>query len=59
MEYTDFCLSLLQITLSGFALVFINFLTLLYYDPDYLAEKGGAEGPPQWVYFTLVYRHPP
>lgn len=40
------------ITLSGFALVVFNFLTMLYYDPGYLTQKGGATGPPQWVYFT-------
>lgn len=44
----------LEITLSGLCLVVINFLTLLYYDPTYLADKGGASGPPQWVYFTCV-----
>ncbi|KAH9950982.1 Choline/ethanolaminephosphotransferase [Amylocystis lapponica] len=40
------------ITLSGLCLVLINFATLLYYDPKYLAEKGDAEGPPQWMYLT-------
>lgn len=25
---------------------------MLYYDPTYLAEKGGATGPPHWVYYT-------
>ncbi|KAL0952165.1 hypothetical protein HGRIS_008779 [Hohenbuehelia grisea] len=30
----------------------MNFFTMLYYDLGYLAEKGGATGPPQWVYFT-------
>ncbi|KAK7695143.1 hypothetical protein QCA50_002333 [Cerrena zonata] len=40
------------ITLSGLCMVLINFATLVYYDPNYLAEKGGATGPPQWVYFT-------
>jgi len=40
------------ITLSGFILVVFNFATMLYYDPGYLAEKGGATGPPQWIYFT-------
>jgi len=39
-----------QITLSGLALVFINFLTMLYYDPSYLNDKG--EGVPRWVYFS-------
>lgn len=37
----------------------INFLTLLYYDPYFLAEKGGAAGPPHWVYFTRVFLVPP
>lgn len=36
-------------------MVLINFATLVYYDPNYLAEKGGADGPPQWVYFTYVH----
>ncbi|KAG7100139.1 hypothetical protein E1B28_001919 [Marasmius oreades] len=27
---------------------------MLYYDPSYLTEKGGATGPPQWIYFTQV-----
>ncbi|KAF4573669.1 hypothetical protein EYR36_008187 [Pleurotus pulmonarius] len=40
------------ITLSGLCLVLLNFLTMLYYDPNYLTLKGGASGPPQWVYFT-------
>ncbi|KAJ8085164.1 hypothetical protein PM082_003949 [Marasmius tenuissimus] len=40
------------ITLSGLSIVFLNFLTLLYYDPTYLTEKGGATGPPHWIYFT-------
>lgn len=41
-----------QITFSGFVLVLLNFATMLYYDPTYLTEKGGATGPPQWIYFT-------
>ncbi|KAI0299803.1 Choline/ethanolaminephosphotransferase [Russula brevipes] len=41
-----------MITLSGLAIVLLNFATLLYYDPTYLAEKGGGTGPPNWVYFT-------
>lgn len=45
-----------QITLSGLSIVIINFLTLLYYDPTYLAQKGGASVP-QWVYYTQVDRH--
>ncbi|KDR86099.1 hypothetical protein GALMADRAFT_235335 [Galerina marginata CBS 339.88] len=40
------------ITLTGLSIVFFNFFTLLYYDPMYLTEKNGAEGPPQWVYYT-------
>jgi ethanolaminephosphotransferase len=44
----------LQITLTGLAIVFLNFLTMLYYDPMYLTEKQGAAGPPHWVYFTYV-----
>ncbi|KAI0066531.1 Choline/ethanolaminephosphotransferase [Artomyces pyxidatus] len=40
------------ITLSGLSIVLFNFATLVYYDPTYLAQKGGATGPPQWVYFT-------
>lgn len=31
-----------------------NFATLLYYDPKYLTEKDGAEGPPNWIYFTCA-----
>ncbi|KAH9957555.1 CDP-alcohol phosphatidyltransferase-domain-containing protein [Lactifluus volemus] len=41
-----------MITLSGLAIVLFNFATLSYYDPTYLAQKGGATGPPNWVYFT-------
>lgn len=51
---TALVLSAVQITMSGLCLVIFNFLTLLYYDPTYLAEKDGATGPPQWVYFTYV-----
>ncbi|KAG8780959.1 hypothetical protein FRC12_022385 [Ceratobasidium sp. 428] len=40
------------ITFLGLCLVLSNFATLLYYDPSFLSEKGGAIGPPQWVYFT-------
>jgi len=40
------------ITLSGFTLVFINFLTLIYYDSEYLTEKDGAGSLPRWIYFT-------
>ncbi|KAI9511889.1 Choline/ethanolaminephosphotransferase [Russula earlei] len=41
-----------MITLTGLAIVLLNFATLSFYDPAYLAEKGGAKGPPHWVYFT-------
>jgi ethanolaminephosphotransferase len=41
-----------QITLSGLSLVIMNFATLLYYDPLYLAEKDGATGPPDWMYWV-------
>ncbi|THH31035.1 hypothetical protein EUX98_g3163 [Antrodiella citrinella] len=40
------------ITLSGLMMVLINFATLIYYDPDYLSERGGATDPPRWIYFT-------
>ncbi|KAF8958271.1 choline ethanolaminephosphotransferase [Flammula alnicola] len=40
------------ITLTGLCIVFVNFFTLLYYDPMYLTESNGAEGPPHWVYYT-------
>lgn len=46
----------LQITLSGLGFVLVNFLTLLYYDHLYKGEAGGADGPPQWIYFTYVFR---
>ncbi|KAF9012789.1 choline ethanolaminephosphotransferase [Hymenopellis radicata] len=39
------------ITFSGLMIVFMNFLTMLYYDPTYLTEKGGVITP-RWVYFT-------
>ncbi|KAH9017812.1 Choline/ethanolaminephosphotransferase [Lactarius pseudohatsudake] len=42
------------ITLSGLAIVLFNFASLSYYDPTYLTEKGGAAGPPNWLYFTCV-----
>ncbi|OJT04512.1 hypothetical protein TRAPUB_4782 [Trametes pubescens] len=41
-----------SITLTGLSLVLANFATLLYYDPKYLTEEEGAEGPPNWIYFT-------
>ncbi|KAG5639650.1 hypothetical protein H0H81_008811 [Sphagnurus paluster] len=28
---------------------------MLYYDPLYLTEKGGATGPPNWIYFTWAF----
>ncbi|KAI5117533.1 hypothetical protein M0805_004766 [Coniferiporia weirii] len=41
------------ITLTGLTLVFINFLTMLYYDPAYCTEKHAPDSaPPHWVYFT-------
>ncbi|PIL31284.1 hypothetical protein GSI_05982 [Ganoderma sinense ZZ0214-1] len=40
------------ITLTGLSLVLVNFATLVYYDPKFLCEKEGAEGPPHWIYFT-------
>ncbi|KAH7105087.1 hypothetical protein BKA62DRAFT_691625 [Auriculariales sp. MPI-PUGE-AT-0066] len=40
------------ITFIGLSTVFFNFCTLLYFDPAYLGENGGAVGPPNWVYFT-------
>jgi len=40
------------ITLTGLCMVLLNFATMLYYDPAYLAERGGASGPPRWIYFT-------
>ena len=50
----NFARDFLQITLSGFCLVLLNFATLMYFDPDYLSEKEGASGPPRWVYFTYA-----
>ncbi|KAF7307605.1 hypothetical protein MIND_00555700 [Mycena indigotica] len=41
------------ITLSGLSIIFLNFATLLYYDPQYLTEKGGVVLP-SWVYFSLA-----
>ncbi|KAJ7077596.1 CDP-alcohol phosphatidyltransferase-domain-containing protein [Mycena crocata] len=38
------------ITLLGLSIVFLNFATVLFYDPAYLAEKGGVVIP-SWVYF--------
>ena len=50
---------ILQITLSGLTFVLLNFATLTFYDPAYLTEKGGAMGPPNWVYFTCVVLYRP
>lgn len=44
----------MQITLTGLCLVVINLATLLYYDPEYKTVGGGAQGPPNWIYFTQV-----
>jgi ethanolaminephosphotransferase len=33
--------------------VFLNFATLLLYDPTYLADKGGVVIP-SWIYFSYV-----
>jgi ethanolaminephosphotransferase len=30
----------------------MNFITMIYYDPLYLAEKDGATGPPDWMYWV-------
>ena len=46
----------LQITFSGLCLVGFNFLTMLYYDPQYLTMKEGGNVPPNWIYFTCVAR---
>lgn len=43
-----------QITFTGLSLVFINFFTMMLYDPAYLTQKHGAPGPPQWLYYTCV-----
>ncbi|KAF8715619.1 hypothetical protein AX14_012562 [Amanita brunnescens Koide BX004] len=41
------------ITLTGLSIVFLNFISLLYYDPEYLTQKHGAPSPPpNWLYFT-------
>ncbi|KZO96408.1 Choline/ethanolaminephosphotransferase [Calocera viscosa TUFC12733] len=40
------------ITFLGLCIVFLNFAILLWYDPLYRSEAGGASGPPNWVYFT-------
>lgn len=36
-------------------MVLVNIFTMLYYDPKYLAEKGGATGPPHWIYYTYEW----
>lgn len=51
MEGLIVALIIRQITLSGLSIVILNFMTLIYYDPDYSTEKGGAQVP-QWIYFT-------
>ncbi|KAJ7747213.1 hypothetical protein B0H14DRAFT_3117420 [Mycena olivaceomarginata] len=44
------------ITLSGLSIVFLNFATLLWYDPTYLADKGGVVMP-NWVFDrSLLYQ---
>ncbi len=48
----------MKITLTGLSLVLANFATLVYYDPKFLTEKEGADGPPNWIYFTCVYPLP-
>ncbi|KAF9474979.1 choline ethanolaminephosphotransferase [Pholiota conissans] len=40
------------ITLTGLLIVFVNFFTLLYYDPLYLTEHDDVTAPPRWVYYT-------
>lgn len=30
---------------------------MLYYDPEYKLVEGGAQGPPNWIYFTQVQLH--
>ncbi|KAF8435748.1 choline ethanolaminephosphotransferase [Boletus edulis BED1] len=40
------------ITLLGLAIVVLNLITLLIYDPLYYTNKDGPYGPPQWIYFT-------
>ncbi|KAF8346111.1 Choline/ethanolaminephosphotransferase [Amanita rubescens] len=41
------------ITLTGLSIVFLNFISLLYYDREYLTQKHGAPSPPpNWLYFT-------
>ncbi|KAI0029498.1 choline ethanolaminephosphotransferase [Vararia minispora EC-137] len=39
------------ITLSGLAIVCVNFATMLYLDPEYQVLKGGVVIP-QWIYLT-------
>jgi ethanolaminephosphotransferase len=41
--------------LTGLCLVVANLATMVYYDPNYLTEKGGATGPPNWIYFTCAH----
>ncbi|KAJ7083364.1 CDP-alcohol phosphatidyltransferase-domain-containing protein [Mycena belliarum] len=39
------------ITFLGLCIVFLNFMTMIYYDPAYLTEKGGVVLP-RWAYFS-------
>ncbi|KAJ7207492.1 Choline/ethanolaminephosphotransferase [Mycena pura] len=41
------------ITLSGLCIVIVNFATVFWHDPTYLAEKGGVVMP-SWVYFSCA-----
>lgn len=43
-----------QITFLGLCIIFVNFGTLLYYDPGFKCESGGAKELPRWVYFSSV-----
>ncbi|KAM6498880.1 Choline/ethanolaminephosphotransferase [Amanita muscaria] len=41
------------ITLTGLLIVIVNFLTLLFYDAEYLTlQRGAPSPPPNWLYFT-------
>lgn len=44
--------ALAKITFTGLSLVFINFFTMILFDPKYLTTKEGAAGPPQWIFYT-------
>nr|GAT52559.1 predicted protein [Mycena chlorophos] len=41
------------ITLSGLSIIFLNFATLMYYDPKYLTENGGVVLP-SWLFFSFA-----